>query len=249
MTQIFLSGPYINQNAYYDGVAYQLYDAIFYYANDSTKKLYHEYDIVIDDATGGNVIFGERILEETGRYVWIDTTGKEIGRESTPQPINGNSTNPADLQAEYDTLIARQKAILEDLDGVADAITKLNNNLGKQLSAKIATMVAGTVGVPIAIPKDFSYAAFGLIGLIPTLWENNKMKKYKNRVNELVDEFNSIYTRLSELSALGYGPKMALSGDVGLPTPAKKTLTTPQIVVIGLIVIIIFVLLWRYYRR
>lgn len=250
MNQIIISGGYRTQNGYIDNVAYQFYEALFYYDNDNTKQIYREYDVVIDDAYGGNVQFDGRRIDPTGSYLWIDTTGKEITRKDVPQPINGNSANPADLKAEYDMLIARQNDIIVDLEGVAEAITKLNNNLGKQLSSKIASMAAGTVGVPIAIPTQFGYAAFGILGLIPTVWEGSKMKKYKNRVNELVTEFNSNYKRLTELVALGYGPKSNLSGDVGLPNnSAKKTITTPQIIVLVLIVLIIMFLIWRYARN
>jgi hypothetical protein len=251
MTQIILSGPYITQYGYRDSVAYQMYDATFYYKEDPKKEIFREYDVVIDDADGGNVQFGERLLVSTAGYAETDPSGTVIGRRDTPQPIvGGSSKDPADLKAEFDYILERQKAILEDLKGVAAAVEKTEKNsaLAKNISNAVSVVAGAVITVAsVGTAAPLIPLAVKGTGAFFTLRANNKLKKYYARVDELTIEYNNNNKRLLELDKI-LNPKKPIvtAGDTG---GNKLKLTTPQIAVIGLAVVIIVVLLWRYYRK
>ncbi len=105
------------------------------------------------------------------------------------------------LAQEYNSLQDRQEAIKQDMLGVAAAIEKLDSGLGKKIAAEIGSTGLNTVGVPIKIPTQFGYASLGLLGLIPSTIEANKMKKYKARLQELETEYNANALRLQEIDA------------------------------------------------
>jgi hypothetical protein len=162
-----------------------------------------------------------------------------------------DSKDPADLKAEFDYILERQKAILEDLKGVAAAVEKTEKNsaLAKNISNAVS-VVAGAAITAATVAKTATTLSPLVIkgtGSFFTLRANNKLKKYYARVDELTIEYNNNNKRLLELDKI-LNPKtpMFTAGDAG---GNKLKLTTPQIAVIGLAVVIIGVLLWRYNRR
>ncbi|CAH0996194.1 hypothetical protein EMA8858_02324 [Emticicia aquatica] len=106
------------------------------------------------------------------------------------------------LAEEYNTLQDRQEAIKQDMLGVAAAIEKLDNSLGKKIASEITSKAFNQAGVPIKIPTQLGYFSFGLLGLIPTTIEGNKMRKYKARLQELETEYNTNAMRLQEINDL-----------------------------------------------
>lgn len=118
---------------------------------------------------------------------------------------------------EYQNLIDRQEAIKQDMLGVAAAIEKLDNGFGKKLISYIGSMAANSVGIPIQIPTQFAYATLGVFGIIPTIRDTNKLKKYVARIKELESEYNDIAIKLLELdSNVMYDTPM---------NPSKKTVS------------------------
>jgi hypothetical protein len=178
-----------------------------------------------------------------------------------------DSKDPADLKAEFDYILERQKAILEDLKGVAAAVEKTEKNsvLAKNILTGVGVVVsvaATVVSLGAAAPAAGAAITAATVaktattlsplvikgtGSFFTLRANNKLKKYYARVDELTIEYNNNNKRLLELDKI-LNPKtpMFTAGDAG---GNKLKLTTPQIAVIGLAVVIIGVLLWRYNRR
>lgn len=102
---------------------------------------------------------------------------------------------------EYQNLINRQEAIKQDMLGVAAAVEKLDNSFGKKLISYIGSMAANTVGIPIQVPTQFAYASLGVFGIIPTIRDSNKMKKYIARIKELETEYNEITLKLQEIDS------------------------------------------------
>jgi hypothetical protein len=108
---------------------------------------------------------------------------------------------------EYQNLINRQEAIKQDMLGVAAAIEKLDNSFGKNLIAQIGSITVNSIGssfgvpIKIQIPTQFAYATLGVFGIIPTIRDSNKMKKYVARIKELETEYNDITLKLQEIDS------------------------------------------------
>lgn len=108
---------------------------------------------------------------------------------------------------EYQNLIERQEAVKQDMLDVAAAIEKIDNSFGKKLIAQIGTITVNAIGssfgvpIKIEIPTQFAYATLGIFGIIPTIRDTNKLKKYVARIQELESEYNDIAKKLLELDS------------------------------------------------
>lgn len=144
------------------------------------------------------------------------------------------------LTQEYTNLKNRQDAIKQDMLGVAEAIKKLDNNLGKQIIANIGSQAANYLGIPIKIPTQFAYASLGVLGIIPAIRESNKMKKYIARIKELETEYNENALKLQQLDVQVL---YDTPNNNNLPDKPPKNNTSPLIWVL-LALVLIGVLFW-----
>lgn len=147
--------------------------------------------------------------------------------------------------AQYEDLLKRQEAIKVDMQTVALAVQKIDNGAGKAILAQIGSVALGALGIPIQIPKQFGYASLGAIGIIFSIRDENKLKKYYRRLAELEKEYNENTEIINKMESDG-SLTLQKAIEESQARSANVADNTQKYITYGVIAFVAYLLIKRY---